>query len=71
MIKFAIREFVEVKNIEETISINNEKKHAMYTKKWQQVDNVLKTKYFWHFTWFDLAFEPGSRGRGSTIKTGE
>ena len=29
---------MKVKNIEEKISINNEKKHTMYKKKWQQVE---------------------------------
>ena len=37
---------MKVKNIEERISINNEKKHTMYKKKWQQVENILKTKTF-------------------------
>ena len=46
MIKFLIKEIMKVKNIEEKISINNEKKHTMYKKKWQQVENVLKTKTF-------------------------
>ena len=33
IIKFLIREIMQVKNIEEKISINNEKKHTMYKKK--------------------------------------
>ena len=37
---------MKAKNIEEKISINNEKNHTMYEKKWQQVENVLKTKTF-------------------------
>ena len=67
IIKFFIREIMKVKNIAEKIWINNEKKHTMYKKKWQQVENVSKIKTFWHFTWFDSAFEPGSGGRGSRI----
>ena len=35
----------QFKNIEEN-SINNEKRHTMYKRKWQQVENVLKTKTF-------------------------
>ena len=46
MIKFLIREIMKVKKTEEKISISNEKKHAMYKRKWQQVENVLKTKTF-------------------------
>ena len=34
---------MKVKNIEESISINNEKKNTMYKKKQQQVENALKT----------------------------
>ena len=30
------------------------KKHAMYKRKWQQVENVLKTKTLGHITWFSL-----------------
>ena len=37
---------MKVKNIEEKISINNEEKHTTYKRKWQQVENVLKTKAF-------------------------
>ena len=37
---------MKVKNIEEKISINNEKNLTMYKKKWQQVENFLKTKTF-------------------------
>ena len=37
---------MKVKNIEEKISINNEKKRTMYKKQSQQVENVLKTKTF-------------------------
>ena len=46
ILKFLIREIVKVKNIAEKISINNEKKPTMYNKKWQHVENVLKTKNF-------------------------
>ena len=46
ILKFLIREIVKVKNIAEKISINNEKKPTMYNKKWQRVENVLKTKNF-------------------------
>ena len=42
-IKSLIREITKVKNIEEKISLNNEKKHAIYKRKWQLVENVLKT----------------------------
>ena len=45
-IKSLIREITKVKNIEEKISLNNEKKHAIYKRKWQLVENVLKTKTF-------------------------
>ena len=62
---------MKVKNIEEKTSINNEKKHTMYETKWQQVENVLKAKKFWHFTWFGSDFELGDAGWGSRIKTGE
>ena len=44
ILKSLIREITKVKNIEEKVSINNEKKHNMYKRKWQQVENVLKTK---------------------------
>ena len=37
---------MEVKNIEEKISIKNEKKHTMYKRKLQQIENILKTKHF-------------------------
>ena len=45
-IKSLIREITKVKNIEEKISLNNEKKHTIYKRKWQLVENVLKTKTF-------------------------
>ena len=44
ILKSLIREITKVNNIEENISINNEKN--MYKKKWPQVKNVLKTKTF-------------------------
>ena len=40
---------MQFKNIEEKISIHN-KKHTMYKRKWQQVENFLKIKYFLLFT---------------------
>ena len=46
-IKSLIRETTKVKNIEEKISLNNKKKHAIYKRKWQLVEIVLKTKTFW------------------------
>ena len=46
LIKFLIRKIMKFKNIEEKTSINNEKKHTMYKKKWHQVENVLKSKTF-------------------------
>ena len=49
-IKFLITEIMNIKNMEEKISIDNEKKHTMYKKKWQQIENVLKIKTFSHFT---------------------
>lgn len=45
ILKSLIREITKVNNIEENISINNEK-NIMYKKKWPQVKNVLKTKTF-------------------------
>ena len=46
-IKSLIRETVKVKNIEDKISLNNEeKKKPIYKRKWQLVENVLKTKSF-------------------------
>ena len=45
-IKSLIREITQVKNIEEKISLNNEKKHAIYKRNWQLVENVLKTRNF-------------------------
>ena len=45
-IKSLIREITKVKNIEEKISLNNKKKHAIHKRKWQLVENVLKTKTF-------------------------
>lgn len=45
ILKSLIREITKVNNIEENISINNEK-NIMYKKKWLQVKNVLKTKTF-------------------------
>ena len=44
--KSLLREITKVKNIEEKISLDNEKKHANYKRKWQLVENVLKTKTF-------------------------
>ena len=35
------------------------KKHTMYKKKRQQVEDILKTKSFRYFTSFDSAFESG------------
>ena len=69
-IKSLIREITKVKNIEEKISLNNEKKHAIYKRKWQQVENVLKTKTFWHFIWFSFWVGVGGVGlrRGSSQK---
>ena len=49
ILKSLIREITKVNNIEENISINNEK-NIMYKKKWPQVKNVLKTKTFRHFS---------------------
>ena len=46
MIKSLIREITKVKNIEEKMSLDNEKKHAIYKRKWQLIENVLKTKTF-------------------------
>ena len=37
---------MEVKNIEEKISINNERKHTMYKRKWQQDGGVGKRRWF-------------------------
>ena len=34
----------KVKIIEEKVSICNEKRNSIYKRKWQQVENVLKTK---------------------------
>ena len=66
-IRFLIREITKIKNIKEKTSKNNEKKHTMCKRKWQQVENFLKTKTFWHFTWFSLwVGEEGDR-----VKTGE
>ena len=48
-IKSLVSEITKVRNIEQKISINNEKNHTMYNRKWrkwQQVENVLKTKTF-------------------------
>ena len=45
-IKSLIREISKVKNIEEKTSLNDEKKHAISKRKWQLVENVLKTKTF-------------------------
>ena len=39
-LKSLIRKIMQFKNIEEKISINN-KKHTMYKRKWQQVENIL------------------------------
>ena len=61
-LKSLIRKIMQFKNIEEKISINN-KKHTMYKRKWQQVENILKTKYFLLFTWVSLWVEVGG-GRG-------
>ena len=41
---------MKVKNIEEKFSINNEKKHTMCKRKWQQVEDILKTKNNTNFT---------------------
>ena len=45
-IKSLLREITKVKNIGEKISSDNGKKHANYKRKWQLVENVLKTKTF-------------------------
>ena len=45
-IKSLLREITKVKNIEEQISLDNEKKHAICKRTWQLVENVLKTKTF-------------------------
>ena len=45
-IKSLLREITKVKNIEEKFSLDNEKKHAIYKRKWQLVENVLKIKTF-------------------------
>ena len=45
-IKSLIREITKVKSIEGKISLNNEKKHTIYKRKWKLVENVLKTKAF-------------------------
>ena len=45
-IKFLLREIIKVKNIEEKISLDNEKKHTIYKRRWQLIENVLKTKNF-------------------------
>ena len=38
-IKSLIWEITKVKNMEEKVSLNNEKRHAAYNKKWQLVKN--------------------------------
>ena len=45
-IKFLLREITKVKNIEEKISLDNEKKHTIYKRRWHLIENVLKTKNF-------------------------
>ena len=48
-IKLLIWEIIKVKNIGEKISLKNQEKHAIYDRKRQLVENVLKTKTFWYF----------------------
>ena len=62
-IKSLIREITKVKNIEEKISLNNEKKHAIYKRKWQLVENVSKTKTF------DILSDSVFKSRGIKVKT--
>ena len=33
-------------------------------------ENVLKTKTFWHITWFDSSFKPGVGGGGVGLRRG-
>ena len=40
-IKSLIRDITKVKNIEEKISLNNEKRHDIYKRKWQLVEDFL------------------------------
>ena len=54
ILKSLIREITEVKNIVVRVLINNEKKHNVYKRKWQQVQNILKTKTICQFIWFGL-----------------
>ena len=53
-IKSLIWVITKVKNIEEKVSLNNEKRHAIYKRKWQLVENVFKTEPCWHFIWLSL-----------------
>ena len=59
-IKSLIQEITKVKNIEEKISLNNEKKTCL-------IENVWKTQTFWHFIWCSLWVGEGGVGlkRGS------
>ena len=62
-IKSSIREITNVKNIEEKISLNNEKKYAIQEKLWRpKLFDILS----------DWAFKSGDRGMGvSRFKTRE
>ena len=64
-IKSLIWEITKVKNRGKNF-IKQWKKHAIYKRKWQLVENVLKTKTFWHFIWFSLWV----LGRGEGLRWG-
>ena len=52
---------MKVKKMEEKISIYNEKRHTMYKKKWQQIENVFNTKTFCGVGGVGVGLKRGSR----------
>ena len=67
-IKSLIREITKVKNIEEKISINNEKNMLCTRENGSKLQMFWRPKLFWHFTRFSLWVGVEGVGR---VKTGE
>ena len=67
-IKYLISEITKVKNIEEKISINNEKNMLCARENGSKLQMFWRPKLFWHFTRFSLWV--GVKGVGG-VKVGE
>ena len=69
ILKSLIREITKVKKHRGKNFNKQWKKHDMYKREWQQVENVWKTKTSWHFIWFSLWLKGGrGRSRSGQIK---